>query len=207
MIIIIDFGMGNVGSILNMLTRIGASVRISGDKDDIARAGKLILPGVGAFDQGMRNLAERGLIEPLRHRVQDEGCPVLGICLGMQLLSESSEEGSLPGLGWIKAATVRFAFSGADAGLKIPHMGWNHVQPRKDAVLFAGYEETPRFYFVHSYHVRCRDAADVSGFTRYGLDFHAAFSHSNVHGVQFHPEKSHTYGMHLLKNFNRLPEI
>jgi len=206
MIVIIDYGMGNVGSISNMFYRIGVTARISGDPHDIAAADKLVLPGVGAFDQGMRNLAERGLVDLLRHRVLEEGCPVLGICLGMQLLSESSEEGELPGLGWVPARTVRLAFD-AGLGLKIPHMGWNNVQHRPGAPLFSGYDETPRFYFVHSYHVRCRDEADVAGKVHYGLDIHAAISHGHIHGVQFHPEKSHAFGMRLLENFATSPEI
>lgn len=204
MIVIVDYGMGNVGSILNMLTRLGIPARISGEPEVIAVADKLILPGVGAFDQGMRNLAERDLVALLDHRVRQEGCPVLGICLGMQLLGGSSEEGSLPGLGWINAATVRFAFNG-DRGLKVPHMGWNHVRPRPGNSLFAGYDESPRFYFVHSYHVHCHDMADVAGVTTYGIEFHAAVSHGNVHGVQFHPEKSHAFGMRLLQNFATMP--
>lgn len=204
MIIIIDYGMGNVGSILNMLKKIGVSARISGSPEDIMAADKLILPGVGAFDQGMTNLAQHGLISLLNHKVLTEKSPILGICLGMQLLSRQSEEGKLPGLGWVEADTRRFNFNSENSHLKIPHMGWNEVRSSPDELLFSGFDKTPRFYFVHSYHVCCDRTEDVMAESFYGYKFTAAVKRENVMGTQFHPEKSHRYGMQLLRNFANL---
>ena len=204
MIIIIDYGMGNVGSILNMLKKIGENAMISGVSNDIMTADKLILPGVGAFDHGMAHLSERGLIPLLNKRVLEDKCPILGICLGMQLLSCRSEEGELPGLGWVDAETRRFQFNGELGHLKIPHMGWNEVRANGQPPLFERFEKTPRFYFVHSYHVCCKRPEDVMATSFYGYEFTAAIGKENVMGTQFHPEKSHHYGMHLLRNFANL---
>jgi len=204
MIVIIDYDMGNVGSILNMLKKIGATSKISYKTEDIMRADKLILPGVGAFDQGMTNLVERGLVELLNKRVLDDKCPILGICLGMQLLTKRSEEGQLAGLGWIRAETKRFKFDSNDNNLKIPHMGWNEVKPVRDTPLFSGYDKLPRFYFVHSYHVCCEHSEDIIGTSFYGYEFTAAVKNANIMGTQFHPEKSHKYGMRLLQNFSSM---
>ncbi len=199
MIVIVDYRMGNLGSIANMLKRIGASAEVSSDPGRIAAAEKLILPGVGSFDNGMNNLEELGLVDVLAESALKRKVPVLGICLGMQLMTSRSEEGVLPGLGWIGASTVRFR--PADPRLKVPHMGWNVIAQRKDSPLLAGMEGEQRFYFVHSYHVVCEEAADVLATTFYGEDFVSAFERDNVRGVQFHPEKSHKFGMRLLKNF------
>ena len=203
MIVIVDYGMGNLGSIQNMFHRLGLDSIISGDPAAITQADKLILPGVGAFDAGMRNLRERGLIPLLETKVRQGRTPVLGICLGMQLLSLRSEEGRLPGLGWIEAETVRFRFAEQAAPLKVPHMGWNQVSPQKVSPLFDRMYEEPRFYFVHSYHVRCHHPDDAWLSCRYGFEFTAAVERGNVVGVQFHPEKSHKFGMRLLENFAR----
>ena len=200
MIVIIDYKMGNLGSILNMLKKVGTPGIISSDPDTIRQADKLILPGVGAFDNGMKNLNELGLIPVLAGKVLQERTPILGICLGMQLMTKSSDEGKLPGLGWIDAATVRFRHA-PSTPLKVPHMGWNTVNVRKDSPLFADMFPEPRFYFVHSYHAECRDAADVLTTTHYGYDFVSAFQRGNIMGVQYHPEKSHKFGMQLLRNF------
>ena len=154
-IVIIDYGMGNLASIQNMLKYIGVEATITNDAEEIRSAGKLILPGVGAFDNGMRNIAELGLREVLDERVVGDRVPVLGICLGMQLLSRKSEEGNAQGLGWIEADTARFKFDGQSNNLKIPHMGWNLVDVRKESRLFADMREEPRFYFVPSYHRVC----------------------------------------------------
>jgi glutamine amidotransferase len=203
MITIIDYEMGNVGSMLNMLKRIGVTARISSKADDVRSAEKLILPGVGAFDTGMTNLAESGLREVLEEKVLVEKTPLLGVCIGMQLLTRGSEEGKLPGLSWIDAKTVRFRFQSQN-GLKIPHMGWNTVTPKTGALLFRGFAEPPRFYFVHSYHVVCDDPTDVGATVHHGYEISAAIQHGHIMGAQFHPEKSHTYGMRLLKNFAEL---
>ena len=201
MITIIDCGMGNLGSILNMLKKIGVTAVISSNIYDIEEAKKLILPGVGAFDNGMKNLNDRGLIPLINRKVLVDGVPILGICLGMQLFSKRSEEGVLPGLGWIDAETVRFRFNSAGTNLKIPHMGWNFVDIRRENLLFRGMDENPRFYFVHSYHVICNNSSDVLTTTSYGYNFISAVNKENIFGVQFHPEKSHKFGMRLLSNF------
>ena len=201
MIVVLDYRMGNPGSIVNMLRHVGVPAELSADPERIMAAERLILPGVGSFDAGMSNLADLGLIPVLEEKVLARGAPLLGICLGMQLLSERSQEGVLPGLGWVPGQTVRLAFDQKASGLKIPHMGWNTVEPRNGAGLFAGLEDEPRFYFVHSYHVVCRDAQDVAGVTHHGHDFTSALRRGNVMGTQFHPEKSHRFGLRLFQNF------
>lgn len=203
-IVIVDYRMGNVGSILNMLKRVGVPATLSSDPQAILGASKLILPGVGAFDAGMANLAQAGMVEPLRQRVLEDGVPILGICLGAQLLFEGSEEGVLPGLGWIRGKVTRFDFSQAGRKLKVPHMGWNVVSPRRQDGLFAGAEGEQRFYFVHSYYMSCAEPSDVLSVTPYGSDFVSSVERGNVYGVQFHPEKSHKFGMRLLSNFAQL---
>lgn len=201
MIIVIDYGMGNLGSILNMLKKIGATARVSSDSKEIADADKLILPGVGAFDTGMKRLAELDLIGLLNHKVLDLETPTLGVCLGMQLLMKRSEEGILPGLGWINGETIRFRFDSQQTNLKIPHMGWNTIKIQREGVLFNGMDSAARFYFVHSYHVTCDHADDVLTTTNYGYEFVSALQRGNIMGAQFHPEKSHKFGMKLYKNF------
>lgn len=201
MITIVDYGTGNLASIANMLKRIGCGSVITSDANEIAHACKLILPGVGAFDTGMRNLAELGLIEVLNRKVREERVPVLGICLGMQLLVSESEEGERPGLGWIDGCVVKFKAESANANLKVPHMNWNHIETVKESKLFSEMHEDPRFYFVHSYHVRLNRDEDLLATTTYGYPFASAVEKDNIAGVQFHPEKSHKFGMKLLKNF------
>jgi len=203
MIVIVEYGMGNVGSILNMFKKIGANAKTSSNADDIRAATKLILPGVGAFDTGMTHLQQSGLIPVLNERVLEAKVKTLGICLGMQLLGSSSEEGVLPGLGWIQARTTRF-ISTPEAPIKIPHMGWNVITPRGNATLFKAMDPEARFYFVHSYHVVCADAGDVSAVTRHGIECSAAVERGNIFGTQFHPEKSHRFGLSVLKNFVEL---
>jgi glutamine amidotransferase len=209
MIVVVDYEMGNVGSILNMLRRLGQSAKLSFDRSELTEADGIILPGVGAFDTGIRSLQSRGLIDTLTHTVVDRGTPMLGICLGMQLLTRGSDEGQLPGLGLIDAYTRRFAFPAPMPSLPIPHMGWNEVRPvpvvqaaeSLSGQLFAGTEPDQRYYFVHSYHARCVRAADVLGTAVYGFEFAAAIGSGNVAGTQFHPEKSLRFGVHLMKNF------
>lgn len=200
MIAIVDYDMGNVASVANMLKRIGAPVAVlTRDPEVLRKAAKIILPGVGAFDKGMRNLTEFGLRDALEEAAQGRRVPVLGICLGMQLLTKSSEEGTEPGLGWIDAKTTKFRFS-ADSGLKVPHMGWNRVAVQRPNPLLRS-DERSRFYFVHGYYVECSRPDDVIGTAHYGLDFACAVNRENIFGVQFHPEKSHKFGMALLEGF------
>jgi glutamine amidotransferase len=201
MIVIVDYHLGNLGSIKNMLKRIGSESLISSDFADIQEAEKLILPGVGNFGQGMRNLEASGLLPVLEDRVIQKRTPILGICLGMQLFARKSEEGGSRGLGWIDAEVVRFKFDDKERHLKIPHMGWNLVEIRQRDPLFEEMHPEPRFYFVHSYHVVCRNEEEVLTQTFHGYEFVSSVKRGNIYGVQFHPEKSHKFGMKLLDNF------
>jgi glutamine amidotransferase len=196
-IVVIDCDMGNVGSIVNMLKKAGHSATISRDPREIAQADRLILPGVGSFDAGMANIRELGLLGVLEEKVMRERTPVLGICLGMQLLGRGSAEGRLPGLGWLPGQVVRFS----KPGLRVPHMGWNTVHPARAHWLFEGLPEEMRFYFVHSYYMVCNDGAEPLATARYGDDICVAVASEHILGVQFHPEKSHRFGMMLLRNF------
>jgi len=199
-IAVVDYGHGNLGSILNMLKKLGGSGVLVSDPVHLERAEKIILPGVGAFDSGMRALEERGFREVLIHRATVDKIPLLGICLGMQMLGQSSEEGVLNGLGLLSGRCRRFPQSD-DMRLKVPHMGWTNVTPSVNASLFNGLDASPRFYFVHSYYFECDDHADVAATATYGVNYVAAVQKKNVYGVQFHPEKSHRFGMRLLGNF------
>jgi imidazole glycerol-phosphate synthase subunit HisH len=202
MICIIDYGLGNVGSILNMCKHIGVHAVISSEKDVIHSASHLLLPGVGAFDSGIRNIKEQKLEEMLTEEVVVKGKPVLGICLGAQLMLGASEEGQLAGLNWIDGKAVRFDGS---YGLKIPHMGWNSLTTIYDTALFEGMPETPpRFYFVHSYYFNLVNKENIAAISLYGSEFPSAFRKNNIFGVQFHPEKSHRFGMQLLLNFSSI---
>jgi len=196
MIVIIDYDMGNVGSIKNMLKYLGYESLITSDLDEIEKAEKLILPGVGAFDNGMKNLEP--MIEVLNNKVLDNKTPILGICLGMQLMTKKSEEGKLSGLKWIDAETKKLKIK---ENLKIPHMGWNLVDIQNKKTLFKNMYENARFYFVHSYYVECKDKNDILALTSHSNKFVSSFQKKNVYGTQFHPEKSHKFGMRLLKNF------
>ncbi len=201
MIAIVDYRMGNLGSIQNMLKRIGVRAVITSDAEVIAKASGLILPGVGAFDTGMENIEQLGLLPVLTAMVMDRRTPLLGICLGMQLLTERSEEGRRPGLGWIEGETIRFRIEQKRHGLKVPHMGWNTVAVRRRDTLFKDLDEDAGFYFVHSYHVVCRREEDVLATTNHEYDFVSALERGNLRATQFHPEKSHRYGMQVLRNF------
>jgi glutamine amidotransferase len=205
MIVIVDYGMGNLGSIANMFKKIGVQSRVSSDLDEIGRAPKLILPGVGAFDAAMERIDAGGFRAVLNRKALEERIPVLGICLGMQLLTESSDEGKLDGLGWIPARAISFRARNPTE-MKSPQMGWNLVQLSQPSALTAGFAELaePRFYFVHSYFVECRDPANSILRTTYGVTYDSGIQKENIYGVQFHPEKSHRFGMKLLENFARL---
>jgi len=200
-ITIVDYGTGNYRSIANMLRRIGHESVLSGDPEEISRASRLVLPGVGAFDTAMRRLTELGLVEVLHRKVREEGTPILGICLGMQLFSRGSEEGRMAGLGWIAGEVVRFRPEQSDERLRVPHMGWNYAVPARETRLLADTREDARYYFVHSYHLRMEGDDEVLSMTTYGYPFVSGVEAGNVMGVQFHPEKSHTFGMQVLKNF------
>lgn len=205
MIAILDYNMGNVASIENMLKRIGyTDAVITSDIQIIGKADKIILPGVGAFDYGMNNLHSLGITDVLQEKVLEQNTPLLGICLGMQLLTEDSEEGVLSGLGFFKAHTVKFPLEWNGTNLKIPHMGWDYVTPKSHSPLFSNCSADIRFYFVHSYYVSCEDQSEVLATTQYGNEFASVIGRDNIFGVQFHPEKSHRFGMNLLKNFVEL---
>jgi glutamine amidotransferase len=201
MVIIIDYKIGNLLSVQNMFKYLGINSRISNSIEDIRNADKLILPGVGHFKTGMKNLIHSNLIDTLNEEVLAKKKNILGICLGMQLMTKHSEEGDCDGLGWIDATTKKFQLS---EPLKVPHMGWNNVNYKKDTGLNKNISKEPRHYFVHSYFVDCNNKEDVLATTLYGNEFVSAFQHKNIYGVQFHPEKSHKYGMELLRNFNQL---
>jgi len=203
MITIVDYGIGNLGSIFNMFKKIGVESHITSSLDEIAKAKKIILPGVGHFDRAMEKISKTGLKNLLNQKALQEKIPILGICLGMQILTKSSEEGKIPGLGWIPAKTVRFNFS-EEIDLKIPHMGWNLVQRAVPSALTDNFEPDHRFYFVHSYHVKTKNENYSILKTMYGYPFDSAIQNDNIFGVQFHPEKSHRFGMKLLENFSKI---
>lgn len=199
MIAIINYGFGNTGSIQNMIRKIGYDAVITNDFSEMKKAEKLILPGVGSFDHAMKALKDLDLVSKLNQLVLDEKKPILGICLGMQLMTHRSEEGILTGLGWMDAETVRFIPQNPTD--RIPHMGWNEVVKVNHSPLTEGFDESYRYYFVHSYHVQCASEEDVILKTHYIKDIHVGFQKENIFGVQFHPEKSHRFGMHLMKNY------
>lgn len=205
MITIIDYEMGNVGSIANMFKYIGVESTIESDPDKIKKASKILLPGVGSFDMAMKKIQEKGLDEVLNEKALKEQIPILGICLGMQLLTHGSEEGELNGLGWIPAKTIRFK-NRIDNKLKIPHMGWNIVNKHQKSSLTEGFEafDESKFYFVHSYFVEVEDEKNSILKTEYGVKFDSAIEKDNIFGVQFHPEKSHKFGMKIFENFARI---
>jgi imidazole glycerol-phosphate synthase subunit HisH len=201
MIVIVDYNIGNIGSIVNMLKRIGTQAVVSSQPEVILKADKLILPGVGAFDNGMKKLRSSGLIDVLEQKVFVEKTCILGICLGAQLMTQCSEEGQEPGLGWVKSRTIRFFSQQKLTGYRVPHMGWNEVTQSKKSPLFHHVPEDARFYFLHSYHFDFKETEDELAVTNYGYRFTSAFEVDNFFGVQFHPEKSHKFGMALLQSF------
>ena len=199
MVGIINNGLGNLGSIQNMLKVIGEKSIISADIKALNTCDRYILPGVGAFDAGMTRLQESGLVDFIKNKVLEEKAPILGICLGMQLLGRKSEEGSLPGLGLIPFDNIRFRLE--DSNLRVPHMGWDIVEFKQSNPLLKNLQGTQRYYFVHSYHALCDSKDNILMTCDYGYEFAAAVVKDNIMGVQFHPEKSHDFGMALLNNF------
>jgi glutamine amidotransferase len=202
MVCIIDYGMGNLQSIQNKLKKINTDSVVSSDHEIIASADKLILPGVGHFATGIHRLRELNLLELLNRKVLIEKIPVLGICLGMQLITMHSEEGDIDGLGWIDAQTARFNVNDP-IHYKIPHIGWNSINIKKSSVLYDDVHEGELFYFVHSYFVKCNNSDDILTMTTYEQTFVSSIQHENIFATQFHPEKSHNYGLKILENFVR----
>lgn len=203
MIRIVDYGLGNILAFQNMYKRLNIEVGIARSVADLQDATRLILPGVGAFDHAMELLNQSGMRATLDELVLGRKMPVLGICVGMQILARSSDEGSAAGLGWIDARVQNFA-NLRQPDLLLPHMGWNDVQPLPSSQLFTGLEAEARFYFLHSFYVACASAADVAAVCNYGVEFSCAVRKDNIFGVQFHPEKSHHFGSRLLQNFAEL---
>ena len=198
---IIDYGAGNLGSIVNMFQKLGQPAIIASKKEEIENSDKLILPGVGNFDYGISKLRQSGLIEILNKKVLDEKIPILGICLGAQLMTKKSEEGVLPGFGWFDAEVKRFTFPIDQSNLRIPHMGWNYVNIKKETPLSEGLPAEPKYYFVHSYYIQANNPQDIFMTTNYGRDFVSALNYNNIYALQFHPEKSHKYGLKIFQNF------
>lgn len=201
MITIIDYGLGNVLAFANVYSRLNIPFAVAKSSNDLVNATKLILPGVGSFDHAMQQLNQSGMRMMVEELVTTSRIPVLGICVGMQMLAKSSSEGALPGLGWIDGEVKKFDISLMPRGTNLPHMGWNDVKPVEDGGLFKDMRQDARFYFLHSYYFECHRQSDVLAVTDYGGQFSCAVNRDNVYGVQFHPEKSHHFGSQLLKNF------
>ncbi|MDP1861328.1 MAG: imidazole glycerol phosphate synthase subunit HisH, partial [Gemmatimonadaceae bacterium] len=200
MLAVIDYGVANIGSLMTRLRKCGLPAEPVSTMAEVARAERLILPGVGSFDNGMAHLGAHGLVEILRETARAGEVPVLGICLGMQLLGEGSEEGEREGLGIVRGGSQRLRLP-PQSGLKVPHQGWCHLELRRPSPLLTEVGPRTRFYFSHSYHLVCADDVDVLAVAQHGAAFTAMVQRGSVYGAQFHPEKSHRYGMELLRNF------
>lgn len=204
MIAIVDYGLGNVRAFANVYYRLNIPVVIARKSEDFHDVTKIILPGVGSFDYAMQRLNNSGMREALEQKVLGEKIPVIGICVGMQMLAKKSEEGVLPGLGWIDGEVRKFIIPSDSSTMRIPHMGWNTINPLVNEELLKGMDKESRFYFLHSYYFKCANASDSIATTNYDGEFESAVNHKNVYGVQFHPEKSHGWGVQLLENFANL---
>lgn len=204
MIVIINYGLGNLNAFVNIFKKLDIPVKIATQASDLENATKIVLPGVGAFDHAMTKLNESGMRETLDDLVLNKKLPVIGICVGMQILAKSSDEGVLPGLGYIDGVVRKFDTSGFKQKTRLPHMGWNDIVPKPGHELFSDLEKVPLYYFLHSYYFECNRAEDAIATADYGSEFVCAVNNENIYGVQFHPEKSHHYGVQLLKNFAEL---
>lgn len=201
MITIVNYGLGNISAFVNMYKRMNISTHVAKEARDLQGASHVIIPGVGAFDHAMKLLQQSGMREPLEKMVLENGVPVLGVCVGMQILAESSDEGIEKGLGWIRGRVRHFGSQAAASKLPLPHMGWNDVQCVKDTPLFKNFRKESRAYFLHSYYFECEDPSNAIAIADYGLQFACAVERQKIYGVQFHPEKSHHWGSLLLKSF------
>ena len=204
MIAIIDYGVGNIKAFVNIYKKLGLDIRIAKNANELDGATKLILPGVGHFDYAMQRFTDSGMREKTSELVIDKKVPVIGICVGMQMLAKSSDEGKLDGLGWIDSTVRKFDASKLLQSTRLPHMGWNNITPAKKNPLLTNLENDARFYFLHSYYFECNNSQDSIALANYGIEFTCAVNHENIFGVQFHPEKSHHFGIQLLRNFATL---
>jgi glutamine amidotransferase len=202
---IVDYGVGNIQALLNLFNRLGIETKRACKGKDFDNATHLILPGVGHFDHAIKKFNESGVKEPLQDLVLGSKIPLLGVCVGMQMLADGSDEGNLPGLGWIPGWVKEFAKNSESSKLSLPHMGWNVLHPKKNNLLFSGLDSNfLQFYFLHSYYFDTKEKEDILATTHYGIDFASVVSRQNIYGVQFHPEKSHKWGEQLLKNFSKI---
>lgn len=201
MITIIDYGLGNIRAFTNVYERLNIKTKVARSAKDIQGAEKIILPGVGAFDHAMTQLNQSGMREELEKQVLIHKVPVVGICVGMQILGKTSDEGVLPGLGWINGFVKKFDPNKITYKTQLPHMGWNSIHPIKNHPLMSGLNTESRFYFLHSYYFACNNPEDIMSTTEYGITYASAVNKENIFGIQFHPEKSHSNGIQLLKNF------
>jgi glutamine amidotransferase len=202
-VVIVDYGMGNLRSVKRKIIRFGVDAQVTNDPNVIKNASKLILPGVGHFAKGIENLKNSGIYNILNEKVLIERIPILGICLGMQIMAKNSQEGDSSGLGWFNADIVKFKVQN-NLKYKVPHIGWNNISKKKDSILFKGIKKDSMFYFVHSFHIACQDKQDILTTTEYEYSFTSSIQKDNIYGTQFHPEKSHDCGELILKNFIEL---